>query len=157
MAAIESYTEQLESNRKKVADLEEKLESEQAELEEVVDSLKGRWLKAVMYRFWRDIIDKTAVFTTQIEIKQRELEPWTAKISEKQSAMDVAKSERDLLAEKATGILKSMQEAEEHLQSLRDGDGEKQEEYARLKKEASKIKKLTAEGEAKVDVSRYLR
>lgn len=71
--------------------------------------------------------------------------------------MDVAKSERDLLAEKATGILKSMQEAEEHLQSLRDGDGEKQEEYARLKKEASKIKKLTAEGEAKVDVSRYLR
>lgn len=157
MAAIESYTEQLESNRKKVADLEEKLESEQAELEEVVDSLKGRWLKAVMYRFWRDIIDKTAVFTTQIEIKQRELEPWTAKISEKQSVMDVAKSERDLLAEKATGILKSMQEAEEHLQSLRDGDGEKQEEYARLKKEASKIKKLTAEGEAKVDVSRYLR
>ncbi|WVO23287.1 uncharacterized protein IAS62_004637 [Cryptococcus decagattii] len=134
LAAIESYTEQLEKNRKKVADLEEKLESEQAELEEIVDSLK----------------DKTAVFTTQIEIKQRELEPWTAKISEKQSAMDVAKSERDLLAEKATGILKSMQEAEEHLQSLRDGDSEKQEEYTRLKKEASKIKKLVAEGEAKI-------
>ncbi|UOH82309.1 hypothetical protein LQV05_005006 [Cryptococcus neoformans] len=135
LAAIESYAENLEKNRKKVADLEEKLESEQAELEEVIDSLK----------------DKTAVFTTQIEIKQRELEPWTAKISEKQSAMDVAKSERDLLSEKATGILKSMQEAEEHLQSLRDGDGEKQEEYARLKKEASKVKKLVAEGEAKVD------
>ncbi|KIR29545.1 hypothetical protein I309_01614 [Cryptococcus deuterogattii LA55] len=134
LAAIESYTEQLEKNRKKVTDLEEKLESEQAELEEIVDSLK----------------DKTAVFTTQIEIKQRELEPWTAKISEKQSAMDVAKSERDLLAEKATGILKSMQEAEEHLQSLRDGDSEKQEEYTRLKKEASKIKKLVAEGEAKI-------
>ncbi|KIR56495.1 hypothetical protein I315_00669 [Cryptococcus gattii Ru294] len=134
LASIESYTEQLEKNRKKVADLEEKLESEQAELEEIVDSLK----------------DKTAVFTTQIETKQRELEPWTAKISEKQSAMDVAKSERDLLAEKATGILKSMQEAEEHLQSLRDGDNEKQEEYTRLKKEASKIKKLVAEGEAKV-------
>ncbi|OXG25339.1 hypothetical protein C367_03158 [Cryptococcus neoformans Ze90-1] len=135
LAAIESYAENLEKNRKKVADLEEKLESEQAELEEVIDSLK----------------DKTAVFTTQIETKQRELEPWTAKISEKQSAMDVAKSERDLLSEKATGILKSMQEAEEHLQSLRDGDGEKQEEYARLKKEASKVKKLVAEGEAKVD------
>lgn len=42
LAAIESYTEQLEKNRKKVADLEEKLESEQAELEEIVDSLKGR-------------------------------------------------------------------------------------------------------------------
>lgn len=67
--------------------------------------------------------------------------------------MDVAKSERDLLAEKATGILKSMQEAEEHLQSLRDGDNEKQEEYTRLKKEASKIRKLVAEGEAKVTVS----
>ncbi|OXG87424.1 hypothetical protein C345_03199 [Cryptococcus neoformans A2-102-5] len=135
LAAIESYAENLEKNRKKVADLEEKLESEQAELEEVIDSLK----------------DKTAVFTTQIEIKQRELEPWTAKISEKQSAVDIAKSERDLLSEKATGILKSMQEAEEHLQSLRDGDGEKQEEYARLKKEASQVKKLVAEGEAKFD------
>lgn len=42
LASIESYTEQLEKNRKKVADLEEKLESEQAELEEIVDSLKGR-------------------------------------------------------------------------------------------------------------------
>lgn len=157
LAAIESYAENLEKNRKKVADLEEKLESEQAELEEVIDSLKGRWLKAVVYCFWHDVVDKTAVFTTQIETKQRELEPWTAKISEKQSAMDVAKSERDLLSEKATGILKSMQEAEEHLQSLRDGDGEKQEEYARLKKEASKVKKLVAEGEAKVDVSCFLR
>ncbi|KAK8849453.1 hypothetical protein IAR55_004786 [Kwoniella newhampshirensis] len=135
LASIENYVAELKTNRKKVADLEDKLESEQAELEEVVDSLK----------------DKTAVFTTQIEAKQRELEPWTAKISEKQSAIDVAQSERDLLAQKATGIQEALAEAKANLQSLKEGDGSKQEEYAALKKEAFKVKRQLADSEAKLE------
>ncbi|WWD20077.1 hypothetical protein CI109_104551 [Kwoniella shandongensis] len=134
-SSIQNFSAELETNRKKVTDLEDKLESEQAELEEVVDSLK----------------DKTAEFTTQIEVKQRELEPWTAKISEKQSAIDVAKSERDLLAQKATGVQEALAEAKANLQTLKDGDGSKQEEYAALKKEAAKVKKQLAESEAKLE------
>ena len=40
-SSIENYSGELEVNRKKVADLEKKLETEEAELEEIRDSLKG--------------------------------------------------------------------------------------------------------------------
>lgn len=40
-SSIENYEGELETNRKKVADLEKKLETEEAELEEIRDSLKG--------------------------------------------------------------------------------------------------------------------
>ncbi|WRT69435.1 uncharacterized protein IL334_006421 [Kwoniella shivajii] len=134
LSAIDNHNADLDRNRSKVTDLEEKLEAEQGELEEVVDSLK----------------DKTAVFTSEIEIKQRELEPWTAKISEKQSLIDVATSERDLLAQKATSMQDSLNEAKAILQALKDGDEGKHEEYNALKKEQSKIKKQLAEAEARL-------
>jgi structural maintenance of chromosome 4 len=97
--------------------------------------------------------DKTDEFTTKIEVKQRELEPWTAKISEKQSAIDVATSERDLLVEKATGAQTALEEARSSLKSLKEGDGSKQDEYEALKKEGVKVKRQLAEGESKIEVS----
>lgn len=97
--------------------------------------------------------DKTDEFTTKIEDKQRELEPWTAKISEKQSAIDVATSERDLLAQKATGAQQALEEARANLEKLRNGDGAKQEEYEALKKEAIKVKKQLVASEEKIEVS----
>ncbi|ORY34983.1 RecF/RecN/SMC N terminal domain-domain-containing protein [Naematelia encephala] len=134
LAAIENHAAELETTRAKLANLEEKLVTEEAELEEIRDSLR----------------DKTDVFTTQIEAKQRELEPWTAKISEKQSAIDVATSERDLLAEKAVGAQAALTEANAALKALREGDGNKQAEYEGLKKEAVKVKKQLADAEAKM-------
>ena len=38
------------------------------------------------------ILDKTQGFHDQIEVKQKELEPWTAKINSKQAEIDVATS-----------------------------------------------------------------
>jgi structural maintenance of chromosome 4 len=97
--------------------------------------------------------DKTDVFTTKIEAKQRELEPWTAKISEKQSAIDVATSERDLLAQKASGVHTALEEAEANLATLQETDSSKQEEHASLKKEAVKLKKQLTESETRFQVS----
>ncbi|ODN78385.1 hypothetical protein L202_04024 [Cryptococcus amylolentus CBS 6039] len=134
-ATIENCTEQLEKNRIKVAELEEKLEAEQAEHEEIVESLK----------------DKTSVFTTQIEAKQRELQPWNDQIREKQGQIDVATSHRDGLAEKATSKQGALDEARENLKSLKEGGEGKHEDYARLKKEAVRVKKAIADGEAKLE------
>ncbi|WVQ75201.1 hypothetical protein IAR50_004812 [Cryptococcus sp. DSM 104548] len=139
-ATIENCTEQLEKNRIKVANLEEKLEAEQAEHEEIVESLK----------------DKTSVFTTQIEAKQRELQPWNDQIREKQGLIDVATSHRDGLTEKATSKQGALDEAKENLKLLKEGGEGKHEEYGRLKKEAVKVKKAIAEGEAKLgDLTGY--
>jgi len=41
-ASIDNYAAELEKNRTKVADYETKLETEEAELEEIRDSLKGQ-------------------------------------------------------------------------------------------------------------------
>jgi structural maintenance of chromosome 4 len=40
-------------------------------------------------------------FHDQIEVKRKELQPWTAKINTKQAEIDATSSERDALAKKA--------------------------------------------------------
>jgi structural maintenance of chromosome 4 len=97
--------------------------------------------------------DKTDVFTSQIEAKQRELQPWTTKISDKQSAIDVATSERDLLSEKATGAQVALEEARTALKALKEGGGSKQDEFAALKKEGVLVKKQLQDGESRLEVS----
>lgn len=62
--------------------------------------------------------DKTQVFHNQIELKQKELQPWTAKINTKQAEVDVASSERDALAEKAEAIKQAGKQAQEALEKL---------------------------------------
>lgn len=103
------------------------------------------------------IPDKTDQFTVQIEAKQRELEPWTTKINEKQSAIDVATSERDLLQKKASGAQDAFNEARINLETLKQGGEGKQEEYASLKKEAVKAKKALGDAESKFEVRPRLR
>lgn len=62
--------------------------------------------------------DKTQVFHDQIEAKQRELQPWTAKMNDKQAEVDVAVSERDTLAKKAETLLNARKAAQEALTAL---------------------------------------
>jgi structural maintenance of chromosome 4 len=64
------------------------------------------------------LADKTQVFHEQIEAKQTELQPWTAKINVKQAAIDVASSERGALAKKATGGKDAVARAEGQLAEL---------------------------------------
>lgn len=58
------------------------------------------------------------MFHDQIEIKQKELQPWTAKINAKQAEIDVASSERDALVKKAEALEVARQEAQDTLQGL---------------------------------------
>jgi structural maintenance of chromosome 4 len=71
-----------------------------------------------MNRF--SVPDKTQIFHDQIEHKQKELVPWEAKINQTKAEIDIASSERDMLAQKAKAIEKSAAEAQEALQQLTD-------------------------------------
>ena len=64
----------------------------------------------------------------------------------------MATSERDLLAQKATGAAEALEDAKKALQKLQDSEGGKREKYEGLKKELSKTKRNLAEGEEKVQV-----
>ncbi|KAF9443745.1 hypothetical protein P691DRAFT_712872 [Macrolepiota fuliginosa MF-IS2] len=100
---FEDSTEKIKKGKVKVEEQEASLEEEEKVLEGIRDSLK----------------DKTQTFHDQIEVRQKELQPWTAKINAKQAAIDIAKSERDALAEKAEAIQKAEKEAEENLATKR--------------------------------------
>ena len=58
------------------------------------------------------LIDKTRSFHDQIEVKQKDLQPWTIKINEKQAAIDLAQSERETLARKFEAVREAKEEAE---------------------------------------------
>lgn len=64
--------------------------------------------------------DKTQVFHDQIEVKQKELQPWTTKINAKQAEIDVATSERDTLSKKVEAVQNARGEAQEALEKLKD-------------------------------------
>jgi chlorite dismutase len=65
------------------------------------------------------LLDKTQVFHDQIEVKQKELQPWTARINTKQAEIDVASSERDALVRKADAMKEALTEAQDNLENLR--------------------------------------
>lgn len=67
----------------------------------------------------RGATGKTEEFTQQIEEHQRELAPWTAKITAKQSEVDMAQSEHDLLREKADSLTTSYEDALNTLDMLK--------------------------------------
>ena len=127
---VGNHDETIAKSRKELDRLEAKLVDEEKEFESIRDGLKGQpvflvlnpssKLTFALLPFLRPS-DKTAEFSDQIEIKQQELEPWTAKISEKQAGVDVATSERDLLVEKASGMKDGIVEAEAALEKLREG------------------------------------
>ena len=64
----------------------------------------------------------------------------------------MATSERDALAQKATGMQTAIDEARAAVAVLKDGDGSKQQEYNELKREAAKAQKELAAKEAEVEV-----
>jgi len=66
------------------------------------------------------VVDKTQVFHDKIQIKQKELQPWTAQINEMQAFIDIATSERDALAKKAEALKTQCKEADEALGALRE-------------------------------------
>lgn len=62
------------------------------------------------------VTDKTQVFHDQIEVKQKELQPWTTRINAKKAGIDIATSERDALARKAAGLQDAVKDAQNDLE-----------------------------------------
>lgn len=76
--------------------LEQEAESEDTELAKIRESLKG----------------KTQGISDDIAAKQKQLEPWSAKVNDKQSAIAVAQSELDILHERENSSATAVAEIE---------------------------------------------
>lgn len=70
-------------------------------------------------------VDKTQGFSNQIKAKQQELQPWTAQISEKQVAIDIARSEHTTLSTKVEEAKNAGAQAKEQLENIKTERQEK--------------------------------
>ena len=93
---------------------------------------------------------KTQGFTDQIEKKQKSLEPWTAKINEKQAAIALTQSELDLIREKESQSLKAVEEVSAKLKSLDTDKFAKESEVKQSQKEIGTIEKQTQDAIAQL-------
>ncbi|KAH8094744.1 RecF/RecN/SMC [Cristinia sonorae] len=114
--AITDNANKMEKEKAKADEFEESLATEESVLEQIRDSLK----------------DKTQVFHDKIEEKQKELQPWTAKINSKKTEIDIATSERDDLVKKAESVKASLQEAQGTLEQLEADQRTKEKEMQEL-------------------------
>lgn len=133
-ATSTNSAEEIESVNAELAKLEASLEKEEAELESIRDGLK----------------EKTQGFSAAIEQKQKELQPWVAKISERQAARDVAQEERDLLAGRTETVKKSSEEAKQALASLEEDNAAKVSSGAWHRSGSSSMDQITDRGSVPV-------
>ncbi|KAJ1887347.1 Structural maintenance of chromosomes protein 4 [Kickxella alabastrina] len=101
---LTTLEQDISNGKKEIEDLEQRVTSERATLEEISEGLRG----------------KTDGFTAAIEEKQQELAPWREKISAHQSRLDIALTELKLLEDKLSASDKHLEQAKHELRRLRE-------------------------------------
>ncbi|KAG2208081.1 hypothetical protein INT47_010443 [Mucor saturninus] len=124
--SIKKNTDELAKRRSELVDLEKQFKQEEKKLDTINRELKG----------------KTDGYLAQIEEHQKKLVPWSEKINNKQKAIDIKKSEREILAERIVSGEKALKEAEEQVKKLNQSVTEKEKEFNKL---PSKIKEIEIE------------
>ncbi|KAJ5334607.1 Structural maintenance of chromosomes protein [Penicillium brevicompactum] len=127
---VEKFTSDIEKKTAETTQLESEMVTEEQELNSIREGLKG----------------KTQGLSDEIAAKQKSLEPWNAKINEKQSAVAVAQSELDILRERGNAGAVLLEEAqgkivtiEESLQSKENDLEERQAQKENLEAEVQKL------------------
>lgn len=133
--AIEQSTADIEKYGGEVKELEERLVVEEKALADIREELK----------------DKTAGLSEQISAKQKSLEPFNARISQKQSAIAVAKSELDIINEKRNASAVALEEIKAKIVSIRDNGRAKESEFEEKKSELDQLEKDGAELEKRLN------
>jgi structural maintenance of chromosome 4 len=111
------------------------MKAEEKELETVRLSLAG----------------KTQGLSDEIAAKQKSLEPWSAKINEKQSAVAVAQSELDILRERENAGTKGIADVEAKIEALQASKQTKADELDECRAEKKRIEKEAQKMQIKVE------
>ncbi|ORY11980.1 RecF/RecN/SMC [Clohesyomyces aquaticus] len=129
------YADDVERCSSEIADLEKSMKVEEKELESIRASLAG----------------KTQGLSDQIAAKQKSLEPWSAKINEKQSAIAVAQSELDILREKENAGAVAIAELEAKIAGFEETKGAKAAELQECMATKKKVEKDAQKVQSQID------
>ncbi|PFH48128.1 hypothetical protein AMATHDRAFT_150602 [Amanita thiersii Skay4041] len=142
--AIEESIRKMEKEKEKADMHEASLAEEERVLEDIRDSLKGMFYHALIPS------NKTQVFHDQIEAKQKELQPWKAKINAKEAEIGVWTSEREALAQKAESLRIQREEGQQALEALQNDQAAKLGEQTALKGKKLNLQKDIKQVEQKL-------
>ncbi|KZV88820.1 RecF/RecN/SMC protein [Exidia glandulosa HHB12029] len=131
---IEDSDDKIVKNQTSTEEYEASLEQEEKALEAITDSLRG----------------KTQVFHDQIETKQKELEPFSGQINKIQATLDIARSERDLLVQKAEEARSAAKAAEAQAGELKLQRTAKETEMEDLKRDGAALAREKKSSDAKL-------
>lgn len=120
---LENYNEEVTELNERSAKLDKQLQEKTAELMEVQDSLKG----------------KTAGITAQIEVAQKELQPWREKISAKESEIAISQSEIDLIQEKQSVAKETLRSAKANMEDIMNTGKAKEEDVETKRQELAHV------------------
>ncbi|KAF2176379.1 condensin subunit Cut3 [Zopfia rhizophila CBS 207.26] len=129
------YADDVDRCSADIAELEKSMKVEEKELESVRASLAG----------------KTQGLSDEIATKQKSLEPWNAKINEKQSAIAVAQSELDILREKDNAGAVAIAEVEAKIAGYEEAKSAKAAELEDCKVQKKKVVKDAQKVQAQLD------
>ena len=132
---IKNASEDIERCTLQIAELEKEMKDEEKELTNIREGLKG----------------KTQGLSDQIAEKQKLLEPWNAKVNEKQSAIAVARSELDILREKENAGAVAIEEVKSKIASFEESSASKHAELEECKADKKKLEKEAAKVQAAID------
>ena len=131
----QKYSDDIVRNTNEISRLEKEMQTEEKELASIRETLKG----------------KTQAFSNQITMKQKSLEPWIEKINEKQSSIAVARSELDMLRERASAGTVALAEAQEKIGLLESDCNAKNFEVIKLKEQKLGLEQDTRSVEASLN------
>lgn len=86
-------------------------------------------------------LDKTQGFTKEIEVKQRELQPWSAKIRQKQGEIDIARNEQEGLIKKVETAKNAGADAQSALDMLKSEQSTKDDQRSKVQQEKVAVTK----------------
>ncbi|KAL9095463.1 MAG: hypothetical protein Q9165_002334 [Trypethelium subeluteriae] len=132
---IKNATDDIERCTGQVAGLETETVGEEKELTSIRDGLKG----------------KTQGLSDQIAEKQKLLEPWSAKVNEKQSAIAVAQSELDILREKENAGAVAIEEIKEKIAGYENSKASRSAELQECKVEKKRLENEVGKIEAAIN------
>lgn len=115
----------IERTSAQISELEEEMKVEEKELARIRDNLKG----------------KTQGLSDQIAAKQKTLEPWNAKVNQKQSAIAVAQSELDILRERENSGANAIVEIEAKITTLQETRDAKDVEIKATQKQGRAVQR----------------
>lgn len=122
--SIKKNTDELEKHKTELTQVEQQLKKEEKKLDDINRELKG----------------KTDGYMAQIEDHQRKLAPWSEKINDKQKAIDVKKSESEIMAERIASGAKAVESAKMQVAKLTESIKYKTKEIKNFPSEIKEAK-----------------